>query len=428
MLDLTRLAQAMQGISQHLTTEVTASKQKLDRAQQMLTIAQTQQAELVQKQQDWRERLLFTAAVPVEPLNTRVTLDVAPKNHTVIATDGSQISPSHHEIAYCYLINIGRVMLHYGQNLHPLLDSLPEVFYQPEDLYVSRQWGIRTEEWMGYRRTASEAVALTELACEWQGEGEMGSEGVRERGETKRQRNKGTSEDSELRIPNSEFRIQEPCLAMVDGSLIYWFLEPLPAEARDRILVPILEAWEKLRLAQIPLMGYLSSARSIEALNFLRLPACSHPKPDCLSYCAQLERAPCQFFEPLRDTMLWASQLQPGERGPLWRSSAQILDLYGGHRVYFCYVHVGTEIARIEVPAWVAENSTLFNQALSLMLAQVQKGYGYPVALAEAHNQAVVRGSDRARFFAFLEQYMIRSGLRNVGISSKEARKRGSIA
>jgi hypothetical protein len=422
----------MQGISQHLTTEVTASKQKLDRAQQMLTIAQAQQAELVQKQQDWRERLLFTAAVPVEPLNTRISIDVAPKNHTVIATDGSQISPSHHEIAYCYLINIGRVMLHYGQNLHPLLDSLPEVFYQPEDLYVSRQWGIRTEEWMGYRRTASEAVALTELACEWWGEigrwgdREMGREGEqREQGSRGAEEQKGTGK---IRIPNSEGNTQQPCLAMVDGSLIYWFLEPLPVEARDRILVPILEAWEKLRLAQIPLMGYLSSARSIEALNFLRLPACSHPQPDCLSYCAQLERTPCQFFEPLRDTMLWASQLQPGERGPLWRSSAQILDLYGAHRVYFCYAHVGTEIARIEVPAWVAENSTLFNQALSLMLAQVQKGYGYPVALAEAHNQAVVRGSDRARFFAFLEQYMIRSGLRNVGISSKEARKRGSIA
>lgn len=62
------------------------------------------------------------------------------------------------------------------------------------------------------------------------------------------------------------------------------------------------------------------------------------------------------------------------------------------------------------------------------MLAQVQKGYGYPVALAEAHNQAVVRGSDRARFFGLLEQQLIKAGLRNVGTSYKEARKRGSIA
>jgi hypothetical protein len=41
---------------------------------------------------------------------------------------------------------------------------------------------------------------------------------------------------------------------------------------------------------------------------------------------------------------------------------------------------------------------------------------------------AVIRGGDRARFFALLEQQMIKVGLRNVGTSYKEARKRGSIA
>ncbi|MFY7834323.1 MAG: DNA double-strand break repair nuclease NurA, partial [Pseudanabaena sp.] len=105
-----------------------------------------------------------------------------------------------------------------------------------------------------------------------------------------------------------------------------------------------------------------------------------------------------------------------------------ILELYDEQIIYFCYVHVGTEIARIEVPAWVAENSIMFDQALGLMLAQVHKGYGYPVAIAEAHNQAVVRGGDRTRFFALLERQMIKAGIKNVGISSKEARKRGSIA
>jgi hypothetical protein len=85
-------------------------------------------------------------------------------------------------------------------------------------------------------------------------------------------------------------------------------------------------------------------------------------------------------------------------------------------------------VARIEIPEWVAQNSSLLNQSLSLTLAQVYKGFGYPVALAEAHNQAVVRGGDRTRFFALLEQQMIRAGLRNVGTSYKEARKRGSIS
>jgi hypothetical protein len=130
----------------------------------------------------------------------------------------------------------------------------------------------------------------------------------------------------------------------------------------------------------------------------------------------------------LRDAAFWASLLKPGQRSPLYRSSARILDLYGDHRVYFCYLHVGTEVARIEIPQWVAENSALLAQSLSLTLGQVHKGFGYPVALAEAHNLAVVRGGDRARFFALLEQQMIRVGLRNVGTSYKEARKRGSIS
>lgn len=404
MLDFIKLARQMQGMSQHLNQEANAARHRLEVAQNLFEKAKEQQVELTALQASWQERLLFHPGVPEEPLDTRVDISVAPKTHSVIATDGSQIAPSHHEIAYCYLLNIGRVGLHYGQSRHPILDSLPEVFYQPEDLYISRQWGIRTEEWMGYRRTVSEATALAEMGC--------------------------------MQI-QTHSKKPIPTLAMVDGSLIYWFLEPLPTEARDLILKPILQAWDQLRLAGIPLLGYLSASRSSESLSFLRLAACPYPEPDCLTHCPTQEigagglsnqKAPCQKFEPLRDIILWQSILEPGQRSPLWRSQARILDLYGLHPIYFCYVHVGNEIARVDVPAWVAENEKQLDLALSMMLAQVQKGYGYPVALAEAHNQAVVRGGDRSRFFAILEQEMIKAGLRNVGISYKETRKRGSIA
>jgi hypothetical protein len=113
----------------------------------------------------------------------------------------------------------------------------------------------------------------------------------------------------------------------------------------------------------------------------------------------------------------------------LWRSQSAILDLYPEElAIYFCYLNVGTEIARVEFPAWVAEDQALLDQSLGILLAQVYKGYGYPVAIAESHNQAVVRSSDRARFFALLEREMIKAGLPNVGVSYKESNKRGSIA
>ncbi len=405
MLDLTKIADQMQGISQHLTQEAAATRQRLDKAQQLIQQALRRQDDLLTLQQTWRDRMTFTAATPIEPLDRRDRIAAAPMAHTVFATDGSQIAPNHHEIAYCYLINVGRIVLYYGQNRFPVLDSVPEVVYRPEDLYISRQWGISTEEWMGYRRTVSEAIVLADLATQL------------------------------TPFRSTPTSTAPPILALTDGSLIYWFLDSLPTDARDRILTPILAAWDQLRQANVPLAGYLSASRSGEALNFLRLPACPYNAPDCLSYCAESnrnaekrDRPPCQVLEPLKDTQLWATQLEPGQRSPLWRSAASILDLYGDHRVYFCYVNVGTEIARVEFPEWVVQDQHLLQTSLSLVLAQVQKGYGYPVALAEAHNQAVVRGGDRTRFFALLEQEMIRAGLQNVGVSYKEARKRGSIA
>lgn len=392
MLDLSKLARQMQGISDHLTQEAEAARRRVEIATRLMAQATREQAQRLADLQENQDRLLFAAAEPLEPLDTKITLSTAPEAHTAVSSDGSQISPSHHEIAYCYLLNISRVVIHYGQSRYPLLDSIPEVIYRPEDLYASRQWGIRTEEWMGYKRTAAEAVMLASTA-----------------------------------LSHRESGI--PTLAMTDGSLIYWFLEQVPAAARDEILLPILESWGQLQAARIPVMGYISASRSGEALNFLRLQACPYESPDCLTHCEDnRSQTPCQTFSPLRDVTLWATSLSPGERGPLWKSSADILSCYGDHTVYFCYVHVGAEVARVEFPQWVVEDSELLDSALSLMLTQVQKGFGYPVALAEAHNQAVVRGGDRTRFFTLLEQQMIRAGLKNVGTSFKEARKRGSIA
>jgi hypothetical protein len=331
MLDLTKLARQMQGISAHLSQEAEAARSRVHTAQGLMGQAARQHKELVEQLQEYRDRLAFTAAQPVEALTTRVPVLLAPEAHSVLATDGSQISPSHHEIAYCYLINVGRVVLHYGQSRFPVLDSLPEVVYRPEDLYASRQWGISTEEWMGHRRTVAEAVVLAELGAT-----------VREQ----------TDSTDNAIGPNS--LDPPPVLALVDGSLIYWFLEAVPTEARNQILPPILESWDRLRRQGIPLVGYLSASRSGEGLNFLRLAACPFPAPNCQTYCqGQSEKAPCGSFSPLRDATFWAMELQPGERSPFWQSSADILELYQDHAVYFCYLHVGAEVARVEVPKWV---------------------------------------------------------------------------
>lgn len=423
MLDLNQVSRFLPDVSQHLRDEASAANKRLDLACDLLNQASTELDRLRELHSTWGDRLAFTAGVPIEAIDQTYSIAAPPKQHSVIATDGSQISPSHHEIAYCYLINTGRIAIHYGQNRHPRLDSVPEVIYKNEDLYVSRQWGISTEEWMGHRRTVAEAIALAEL-------GEIAQAEISAKMSTLPK----SYATSETPNPVNTGENHPHTVALTDGSLIYWFLDTLPGEARDRILPPILDAWNSLAERRIPLIGYLSASRSSESANFLRLAACPHDAPNCAHHCppdetSKIRKLDCRIFEPLRDTSLWGTMLQPGQRTGLWKSSNAILKHYGDrHAVYFCYVHVGTEIARIDLPAWVAEDDALREFALGATIAQVQKGYGYPVALAEAHNQAVVRGGDRQRFFALLEQQMIKAGLKNIGTSYKESRKRRSIA
>ncbi len=395
MLDLQKLMGQMQGMSEQLQKEAQQLTAKLDRAETIFTEASANQSRLCQHSELWRDRFIFNCAEPAEPLGQIQSISPITTPHIVIATDGSQIAPSRHEIAYCYLINIGRVAIYYNSGIYPLLDNVPEVFYKMEDLYKARQWGIQTEQWMTLKRTVAENVALANLA-----------------------------------IATISTYPQSPMLAFSDGALVHWELDEIPADARSQLLPDILTAWDALKSQRIPLAGYISAPRAAETTNFLRLQICPFEQPDCHTHCSTkpLDAAPCSQIQPLRDGTLWSRLLKVGECSPLWQSQARILQEYGEHQIYFCYLHVGTEIARIEMPAWTALDEELRSQALQIILAQVQKGYGYPVALAEAHNQAVVTGSDRRRFFAILEQQMVRSGLRNITTSYKESRKRSSIA
>jgi NurA-like 5'-3' nuclease len=80
---------------------------------------------------------------------------------------------------------------------------------------------------------------------------------------------------------------------------------------------------------------------------------------------------------------------------------------YGEHKVYFFYLRVGDEIARLEIPQWVAKDEGLLNLTHALVLDQCQRGQGYPVALSEAHEQAVVTTADREEFWQLVESLMV---------------------
>ncbi|MCS7225323.1 MAG: DNA double-strand break repair nuclease NurA, partial [Armatimonadetes bacterium] len=86
-------------------------------------------------------------------------------------------------------------------------------------------------------------------------------------------------------------------------------------------------------------------------------------------------------------------------------------------------LHTGGEIARIEIPAWVAEDTDQVNLVHGIVLDQVRKGNGYPIALTEAHQLAVVRPEEREFFLNLLSLAMEQQGV-PPNVSAKYLSKR----
>ena len=113
---------------------------------------------------------------------------------------------------------------------------------------------------------------------------------------------------------------------------------------------------------------------------------------------------------------LFDALLEPGHRSPLYQSGRLTSRFALGRAVgaewsHFYYVNSGSEIARVEVPEWVADDPELLAMGHALLAKQCELGLGYPVVISEAHEQAVVSGHDRAEFRKLALLLMEQQGL-----------------
>ena len=307
-----------------------------------------------------------------------------PTEFTVIATDGSHIDVDRHRSARCYLINIGSVVLHYGDRPSATLDSFPSLYSGDEDLVIAPTGAKGREQLvegtlLGIKRSVDECCQLAKLA--------------------------------------SELPPDSSSLALLDGSLILWGLagQTYPEFVKEALLAQVflshLDDIRKLNDGKrLALASYISFPRSTDVVNALRLAICPHDTADCDRYCST--KRDCDMVAGVQDRELFSNILGQGERSGLFISQSSIVEKhYGVHQVYFFYLRVDNEIARIEIPRWVAIDETLLNLVHTLVLDQCQRGQGYPVALSEAHERAVVREADRENFWQLVESSLVEEHL-----------------
>jgi hypothetical protein len=193
----------------------------------------------------------------------------------------------------------------------------------------------------------------------------------------------------------------------------------------DKGFLNSLEELRKLcQERKLAVASYISFPRSTDVVNALRVAVCPRESVDS-DRCPACETRECDALSGVRDRDLFASLLEPGERSALFISSSRIQQRYGVHQVHFFYLRVDDEIARVEIPQWVADDNDLLNLTHALVIDQCRRGHGYPVALSEAHEKAVVTGADAEDFWRLVEASLVEERLpANVSAKSRSKRTR----
>ncbi len=378
-LDLTKVASQ---VGEMLTRLKAGLNERQERLQYALDTLRSQADDIDNlKRKIASSRTTWLVADIVEGLDQHYKAPPLPAEFTVIATDGSHIDVDRHRSARCYLINIGSVVLRYGDSPDAILDSFPSLYAGDEDLVIApagtKGRGQPVEgALLGIKRSVDECRRLVELAAE---------------------------------LPPDSSN-----LALLDGTLILWGLGADYPEFVSEMLLKngFLNYLSQLRKQNkdkmLALASYISLPRSADVVNTLRVAICPNDPLDTDRHCQQCEKRECDAVAGVQDRELFSSLLNQGERSALFTSQSSVVRKhYGEHWVYFFYLRLEDEIARVEVPQWVARDENLLNLTHSLVLDQCQRGHGYPVAISEAHEQAVVTMADRENFWALVESSLV---------------------
>jgi hypothetical protein len=374
-LDLLDLSSQVRQMGEQLAHRRADEQRRLELLAATLAEFRDRWEELAELAETVQERV----AVPTGPLDERVPPHPRPPAYTAMATDGAEIDPDRHGgSGEFYLINVGRVRIPYGQPEREVeLRSASTLGYTDEHLFIvdprdpRRQVPMRDRH-LDALRTVEELRALADLAEAECSDGDM------------------------------------PAVALVDGTLLFSVLEERPRDfLRTRFYTDFVAQLERLRRARVPVAAYASRSRGIDLVHLFRAVCGSAPLT-----CDVCSGAHACALRGLSDAHLLGRGLDRWERSGLFRVRSNVHDpYYAGHRVYFFLLSTGEEIARVEVPEWVARDASLLNLLHAVLVDQCTKGFGYPAVLARADDRAVISLGDRDVLDTLVQQELARQGV-----------------
>ena len=304
--------------------------------------------EIVNREAEVNPRL--RCAVPVdEPLDAVIPVGSLPEVVSLAAADGSQINPSHHaRVPFC-VINVGVVTMSRGSG------ETPEIHTQSNlldyDTVLPPEGGMLSEGGVALKRDLAERTVLLNVTGE----------------------------------------IPAPVITMVDGPLEL-IRDPQTAGGFDTFVRDYESILSGFREKDLVLLGYIDKSQNDLIGRLLALTPSEGVELGDSSKQAESD------LSGVRDIYLMETLLRnPGDRSAMFAVySRTALSFKPEHRLHFFYLNVGTSdhphLARVEIPAWVAEDKQKISliQAALLDQAQMMGSRPYPYLLHRAHEEALV--------------------------------------
>jgi hypothetical protein len=379
-LELNKVIDQIEDMGRVLAERAARQRKALPAARELLQLFSHEQEALRLVADSEAGQRLRCASPADEPLDVALALPDLPAGLTLASTDGSQIYPDRHGLAFYYAINIGSIVFRHGSGQAPAVSTRPRLCYAEPEIYPDGR--PVTGDLIGAERTLAEMQALAELVL-------------------------------------AEPAAGPPRLGLGDGPLLLWLPRAeLPQGRQERILADYLACLDRLRLDGAPVAGFVSRPQSAEVVALLYL---AHLPPEERSAVASLADT---AYRGLTDRALFGT-LQAGQRSALFmRGTAANLDFRArGHGVLFFYLNTGADLARVEVPEWVARHPERLEVVHAAVYEQCRHNNGYPYVLTRADELAVILGAEREALEAMIGRAMARHGLPLPELSQKAQQK-----
>ncbi len=303
-----------------------------------------------------------------------------PDKATILAADGSQITPSRHEtVQYC-LINVGSIQMALGSPAAPEISVQTNLMYD-DQLYT--ETGLITEARLALLRDLNERKRLAELAR----------------------------------------RAAPPVITFTDGPMELWGAKENEVDFQ-KSLEQYLNALSNLHELGVTTAGYVDKPAADLVVRLLEIALLDE------NQLAQMQKTRISPLRGVIDRDLFYPLLAPGERSAVFAIQSRSAQNYAGPlQLHFFYLNVGRaehpSLARVEIPAWVAQDSQKLSMLHAILVQQckIMGARPYPYLLHRSHEAAVVSLEEKEQVTEMISLELRKRGLPVGDPSNKQFAK-----